>query len=93
MTAAIVHAEEVAVAKDALISTAVSLPRSIGAKYDFTPNGAMQLKPCAIDPIDEMLIDEQFSSRTDLDRLSAASFRFVALSHRQTDREANRCQT
>lgn len=54
-----------------LISASISFPRDISAEYDFSTCWTMSFEPHSIQPLDQMLIDEQFSPATGSVRTTA----------------------
>ena len=69
MAPTIVHPEAVAILEHALESASVALPGSVGSKHDVTANRPMQFKPHAIEPFNQVPVDQQLAPRADVDDL------------------------
>ncbi len=64
----VVHADDVAVAKDRLVAAAAALPRRIAHHHHFARRRRMQTQFDAIATIEQEVVDEQLTPRADVDR-------------------------
>ena len=91
MPASVIHPESVTVLKHALVRASISFPLGVRAEHDFATYRSMQLELHSVESINEMLINKEFSTGSNVNRLGGSSHSGVIGTQQQDHCQAEYC--